>query len=82
MRTAAYYPVSIVEWDENGNIIDFGIEDGFEDDFIDKICYSGLKNNDDSNPYQVIIPDIPEIDKSMINNRLLEIARSLNKTVR
>ena len=82
MRTAAYYPVSVVEWDENGKIIDFGIEDGFEDDFIDKICYSGMKNADDINPYQVVIPDIPEIDKSMINNRLLEIAPSLNKTVR
>ena len=81
MRTCAYYPVSIVEFDENGDIIDTEIEDGFEDDFIDKICYSGLINNNDVNPYFVNIPDIPELDKSKINNRLLEMAMGLNKLV-
>ena len=79
MRTCAYYPVSIVEFDKNGDIIDTEIEDGFEDDFIDKICYSGLINNNDINPYFVTIPDIPELDKSKINNRLLEMAIGLNK---
>lgn len=81
MRTCAYYPVSIIEFDENGDIIDTEIEDGFEDDFIDKICYSGLINNNDINPYFVTIPDIPELDKSKINNRLLEMAMGLNKLV-
>ena len=81
MRTCAYYPVSIVEFDDNGDIIDTEIEDGFEDDFIDKICYSGLINNNDINPYFVTIPDIPELDKSKINNRLLEMAMGLNKLV-
>lgn len=81
MRTCAYYPVSIVEFDRNGDIIDTEIEDGFEDDFIDKICYSGLINNNDINPYFVTIPDIPELDKSKINNRLLEMAMGLNKLV-
>ena len=81
MRTCAYYPVSIVEFDEDGDIIDTEIEDGFEDDFIDKICYSGLINNNDINPYFVTIPDIPELDKSKINNRLLEMAMGLNKLV-
>ena len=81
MRTCAYYPVSIVEFDENGDIIDTEIEDGFEDDFIDKICYSGLINNNDTNPYFVTIPDIPELDKSKINYRLLEMAMGLNKLV-
>lgn len=81
MRTCAYYPVSIVEFDENGDVIDTEIENGFEDDFIDKICYSGLINNNDINPYFVTIPDIPELDKSKINNRLLEMAMGLNKLV-
>ena len=81
MRTCAYYPVSIIEFDEDGDIIDTEIENGFEDDFIDKICYSGLINNNDINPYFVTIPDIPELDKSKINNRLLEMAMGLNKLV-
>lgn len=81
MRTCAYYPVSVVEFDDNGDIIDMGIEDGFEDDFIDKICYSGKKNNNDSNPYYLNIPDIPELDKSKINDRLLNIVSGIKKLV-
>ena len=81
MRTCAYYPVSIVEFDDNGDIIDMGIEDGFEDDFIDKICYSGKKNDNDANPYYLNIPDIPELDKSKINDRLLNIVSGINKLV-
>ena len=81
MRTCAYYPVSVVEFDDNGDIIDMDIEDGFEDDFIDKICYSGKKNNNDSNPYYLNIPDIPELDKSKINDRLLNIVSGIKKLV-
>lgn len=81
MRTAAYYPVGVVEWDDNGTIIDEGIDDGFEDDFMNKICYNGERNKDDLYPYKVTVPSIPELDKSKINNRLIQIAKNLNKTI-
>lgn len=81
MRTCAYYPVSVVDFGPDGHIIEIPIEDGFEDDFMEKICYSGTFNNDDSNPYSVVIPDLPEIDKSKINKRLLSMAKTLNKVV-
>lgn len=81
MRTCAYYPVSTVEFGEDGHIIEMPIEDGFEDDFMEKICYSGTVNNDDIIPYKLLIPDVPEIDKSKINTRLLEMAKNLNKVV-
>ena len=81
MRTCAYYPVSVVQFGADGHIIEMPIEDGFEDDFFEKICYSGEVNNNDEHPYINIIPDIPEIDKSRINDRLLSIARTLNKTL-
>ena len=81
MRTCAYYPVAIVEFNSDGHIIEPPIEDGFEDDFFEKICYQGQKNDNDLNPYEVKVPEIPELDKSKINNRLLSIARNLNKTV-
>ena len=29
MRTCAYYPVSVVDFDDEGNIIEMPIEDGF-----------------------------------------------------
>ncbi len=81
MRTCAYYPVSTVEFGDDGHIIEMPIEDGFEDDFFEKICYSGTINNNDIMPYSLVIPEIPEINRSRINERLLKIAKSLNKTL-
>lgn len=81
MRTCAYYPVSVVDFDDEGNIIEMPIEDGFEDDFIEKICYNGDFNSDDSNPYTVEIPNIPEINLSLISKRLVSLAEGLNKVV-
>lgn len=78
MRTCAYYPVSVVQFDDEGKIISLPIEDGFEDDFIDKICFQGVKNTDDSSPYCIIIPETPEIDRNIINQRLLELAKSMS----
>lgn len=78
MRTCAYYPVSVVQFDDDGKIISLSIEDGFEDDFIDKICFQGVKNTDDSSPYCIIIPETPEIDRNIINQRLLELAKSMS----
>ena len=78
MRTCAYYPVSVVQFDDEGKIISLPIEDGFEDDFIDKICFQGVKNTDDSSPYCIIIPETPEINRNIINQRLLELAKSMS----
>jgi hypothetical protein len=79
MRVCAYYPVQIVNRDEDGKIIDQVIDDGFEDDFMHHIAYSGDINNTDIVNYTVDIPEIPEISKKKILNRLVEISNSLNK---
>lgn len=81
MRTCAYYPVSVVEFGPDNHIIEMDIENGFEDDFMEQICYIGDINSDDIQPYHVTIPDIPEIDKSKINNRLRIMAININKVV-
>lgn len=82
MRTCAYYPVGVVSFDKDGNIIDPQLSDGFEDDFIEKICYKGQINNEDSDPYKLIIPDMPELDTNRINTRLYEIASTMkNKEI-
>ena len=86
MRTCAYYPVSIIDFDESGNVVGGDkeniIKDGFEDDFMDEICYSGEIYKNDVNPYYLEIPNIPELNPANINKRLLEIAKSLNKTIK
>ena len=74
MRTCAYYPVSIVNYGDDGHIIDEDIEDGFEDDFINKICYTGEINNKDNDNYKLIIPDIAEVDKNKVYQNLKELA--------
>ena len=74
MRACAYYPVGIVSYDGHGHIIDEGIEDGYEDDFINKICYTGTINNEDNDNYTLNIPDIAEVDKNLVYHNLKELA--------
>jgi hypothetical protein len=82
MRVCAYYPVQIIERDVDGYIIDQGIENGFEDDFINQIAYNGIINNEDDANYFIDIPQIPEMNTTNIVGRLHEIALSLkNKYV-
>ena len=76
MRTCAYYPISIIDFDECGDIVDDGIESGFEDDFIDKICYSGDINNDDLDNYTITVPMISEINRDNMFRRLKQLAES------
>lgn len=74
LRTCAYYPINVIEYDNNGHVIDDDIESGFEDDFINQICYSGEKNNDDPNAYVLNIPDLPEFDKAQMTENLRQLA--------
>jgi len=77
MRTCAYYPVAVVAFDENGNILDEDIEDGFEDNFMDMISYVGEMNTEDLSDYSLNIPVIPEINRNNIVARLEDIKESL-----
>lgn len=72
MRTCAYYPVSVVEW-EDGKIKNPIDSSGFEDDFMDKITYQGDINDEEDTVYQLIIPTIPEISRDQILRRLDQI---------
>lgn len=74
LRTCAYYPINVIEYDDNGHVIDDDIESGFEDDFINQICYSGEKNNDDPNAYVLNIPDLPEFNKAQMIENLRQLA--------
>lgn len=74
MRTCAYYPISIIEYNENGHIKDDGIESGFEDDFINKICYTGEVNNEDNDNYKLTIPCIAEINRETVYANLKKLA--------
>jgi len=77
MRVCAYYPVAIVDFDENGYILDEAIEDGFEDNFIDMITYVGEMNTEDNEAYSINVPTIPEVSRTRIIDRLSDIKESL-----
>lgn len=81
MRTCAYYPVDIIKYDEDGEIVEEGISTGMEYDFIHKICYSGKVNNKDNDNYTLEIPNISELEQSKIDKNLLAIATNFNRFV-
>lgn len=78
MRVCAYYPMDIVKFDDDGDIVDDGIETGFEEDFVNKISYSGEINNEDNDNYSINIPHYEEIDR----DKMWENIRNLAKKVR
>jgi len=81
MRCCAYYPVQLIKRDKKGIIVDEDINDGFEDDFIEQIVYSGVVNDEDFSAYTIEIPEIPEINAKRIVARLQDISKSMKKYV-
>jgi hypothetical protein len=77
MRVCAYYPVSIVDFDEEGQIVDEKLEDGFEDNFLDLISYAGTVNNDDSSKYEIQVPVLHTFDRELLMERMEEIKELL-----
>lgn len=82
MRTCAYYPIKTVEWDEEGNIVEEDIPHGFEDDFMERILYTGAVNEEDDAGYKFVIPSLPEINRDVVIGNLEEIKNKIkNKLV-
>ena len=76
LRTCAYYPVQVVDF-KDGKIVNPELEDGFEDDFINKIISSTTVNNEDNSNYQLTVPNIPELSMKNIVGRLDIIKKQL-----
>lgn len=78
MRTCAYFPVKLINRDEQGQMITEEFPDGFEDDFMKLIAYSGEVNNEENLEYTLEIPSTPELNRKNITSRLEEISKSLS----
>jgi len=81
LRTCAYYPVAVIKYDEYGKILDEGIEDGFEDDFLDIIINNSEMNEEDSGNYELVAPVAPELNGDVLHCNLEAIKESLAKKV-
>ena len=74
LRTCAYYPIQVIKFNDKGDVDDDIVPDGFEVDFLNKICYEGTINNEDNDNYKLYIPDITEKDKAKVYSSLQKIA--------
>ena len=73
LRTCAYLPIEVIEYDKNADIIPLDVEDGFDCSYVTKVIYEGITGTEDS-PYKIIIPKVSGIDKESIQDKLLDIA--------
>lgn len=82
IRTCAYYPIQVIEFDSNGDVSDETVPDGFEVDFLNKISYEGTINNVDNDNYKLEIPKkliTTNIEETY--QHLREIAKTINRKV-
>lgn len=74
LRTCAYLPIDIINYDEYDEVIPLNVEDGFDCSYINKVIYEGIMGTEEDSPYKINIPDVPEINRQSITDRLLDIA--------
>lgn len=79
LRTCAYLPVARIDYDENDHVIPLDVEDGFESEWVKTVLYDGIMATEDSPQYHIDIPEIPELNKTLVTENILEIARKYMK---
>ena len=75
LRTCAYLPIDFAKFDDNGDVIPYSKETGFECEYVPKVIYEGLMGTEEDSNYKINIPDIPQLNRESISNKLLDIAR-------
>ena len=79
LRTCEYLPIALVDYDETGNVIPYNVQDGFESKWVTDMLYEGKLNTEEKAAYAVEIPNIPELNKTIVDDNLLAIARTYMK---
>ena len=65
---------------ENGKLVPYNVEDGFESKHIKTILYDGIMNTEDDAKYKIEVPSLmPEINNTRITEAILNIARKYMK---
>lgn len=76
LRTCAYLPIKLAEYNEYDHIVPLDVEDGFDCSYVTKVIYEGLMGTEEDSPYRIVIPEVPEINRQGITDKLLEIAKN------
>lgn len=74
LRTCAYLPIEKAKFNEDGDVIPFEVSDGFDCGYVTKVIYEGIMGTESDSPYKIKIPEIPNINKETITDKLLDIA--------
>lgn len=74
LRTCEYLPIAIAKFDSDGDVIEYNLEDGFDNSYIPKLIYDGIQSTEEIATYSIEIPSIPELNKTNITEKLLNIA--------
>ena len=80
LRTCEYLPIAIAEFDSKGNVIEYNLEDGFDNSYIPKLIYDNCSSTEDIATYTIDIPKIPELNRENITEKLLNIASASIKS--
>jgi hypothetical protein len=72
LRCCEYFPVSLIEWDKEGNIVDHSYTTDFEVDVLEQSLFHGTINNEDHNKFNVFLK--PQSREEIYN----EFIKSLN----
>lgn len=75
LRTCAYLPIEKAQFDNNGDVIAFEAHDGFDCGYVTQVIYEGLMGTETDSPYKIVIPEVPGINKEVISDKLLDIAK-------
>ena len=75
LRTCAYLPMDIIQYDENYDVIPLDVEDGFDCSYVTKVIYEGTMGTEEDSTYKIHIPELPGTTVESIQDKLLEIAK-------
>lgn len=73
MRVCAYFPIGLIDYTNNGDVDDSGIEHGLEYEYFNYICNYDINNND---------PDKHIIDTTLPEHKLSNITTDYSKLKR
>ena len=75
LRTCAYLPIAIASYNDEGKIIPFKTDSGFEAPFVPTILYDGIMATEEEAAYKVPVPQ----EYKSSTTKILEIAREYMK---
>lgn len=81
IRTCEYWPVGILERNDDDEIIIPNLQDGFEDDMSQEVLLSVVEsmgvNNTESSKYEFLINEVPGVNRTTLIERLTAIADNI-----